>query len=170
MSTVRGGVVVVVMALIVALAPPVMAEGPESDDRIRDPLALLEELERRRKTLDTREKALNLRAEELGRLEKTLEKRIETLSRLRSEIDADLKREKDTDTANTSRLAKIYSSMKAKDAAEQIRNLDRPTAVRVMRVMREKTAAKVLGRMDLRDAVALGNALGMPVAQRRQRR
>lgn len=149
--------------------PPPPADV-QSQDPPRDPMLLLEHLEKRRLELDEREKWLEMRQVELARLEAKLKKRIEALENLRKVIEDGLNKEKELDDANIARLAKIYSGMKAKVAAARLRSLDRPTAIKILKVMREKTTAKILGKMPSMDAVKLSDALGVPVAERRRGR
>ncbi|MEO5346833.1 MAG: hypothetical protein H7834_10715 [Magnetococcus sp. YQC-9] len=133
----------------------------------RDPIALLESLEKRRLAMDEREKLLELREADLKRLEEKMQKRITALEQLRDTIRADLDREKETDDANIKRLAKIYSSMKPKQAASSLMAMDRDTAVKALKAVPEKVAAKILNRMDIADAVQLSEAIGVPIAAKR---
>lgn len=134
---------------------------------VRDPIALLESLEKRRLAMDEREKMLELREADLKRLEEKMQKRITALEQLRDTIRADLDREKEADDANIKRLAKIYSGMKPKQAASSLMAMDRDTAVKALKAVPEKVAAKILNRMDIADAVQLSEAIGVPISARR---
>ncbi|MBF0180466.1 MAG: hypothetical protein HQM03_10635 [Magnetococcales bacterium] len=133
----------------------------------KDPIALLEILEKRRADLDEREKWLEVREADLKRLEEKLGKRITALEQLRDAIRADVAQEKDQDDANIKRLAKIYAGMKPKAAASSLMAMDRETAVKALRAVPEKVAAKILSKMDVKEAVQISEALGMPIAQKR---
>ncbi|MBF0621463.1 MAG: hypothetical protein HQL54_06010 [Magnetococcales bacterium] len=143
---------------------PVAADNP-----LRDPLHLLEELETQRLELEARGRQLDDQEKELNTLVDVLGKRIEALKSLRESIREERAKEKAMDDANIARLAKIYSSMKAKEAAGQFKNMDRRTAVKVLKVMREKVASKILGKMDAVEAASLADELGISLAERRRR-
>lgn len=138
-------------------------------DPLKDPLQLLEILEKRRKELDERAKQLDFRDEELKRLEEKIEKRIGVLETLRLQIQTDMSKEKKVDDENIVRLAKIYSGMKPKMAAEQLKAMDQKVVLRVLRAMGEKQAAKILNRMEPESATPLTEALGLPLADKRRR-
>ncbi|MBF0588052.1 MAG: hypothetical protein HQL53_02895 [Magnetococcales bacterium] len=145
-----------------------MATTPGMPDPLKDPLQLLKVLEEKRVALDARSKALDQREAELKRLEETIDKRLAAMNSLRALILKDFEREKAVDDANIKRLAKIYTGMKPKQAAAQFTNLDQSTAIRVLKVMREKVAAKILGKMDPQYAASLTEVLGIPISQRRR--
>ncbi len=134
---------------------------------IGDPATLLNNLEQRRLDLEKRAKWLDLREADLKRLEEKLAKRIASLEALRSEIRTSLDKEKVVDDANVVRLAKIFSGMKTKSAADGLKAMDRETAVLVLKVMKEKVAAKILSKMDNEQAVQLANELGIPMAEKK---
>ncbi|MBF0367958.1 MAG: hypothetical protein HQL52_00720 [Magnetococcales bacterium] len=160
-------------ALVILLSHPFPAWSADNNNETvvlpRDPLKLLNALEKRRIDLDDREKWLDVRQKEMERLEKKLAERLAALETLREAIQKDLTAEKSVDDTNIARLAKIYSGMKAKAAAAGLETMDTDTAVRVLKVMREKTAAKVLGKMKTRNAVRLSKELGIPLSERRGR-
>ena len=137
--------------------------------RTGDPVYLLESLEQRRHDLDKRAKWLDLREADLQRLEKKLAKRIVGLEKLREDLRADLLKEESFDDANIAHLAKIFSGMKVKAAANSLKSMDRETAVSVLKVMREKVAAKILSKMASEDAVELANELGLPKSDKIRR-
>lgn len=138
--------------------------------RTGDPVYLLESLENRRRDLDKRAKLLDLREADLKRLENKLAERIVALEKLRADLRSDLAQEAATDSANIAHLAKIFSGMKVKAAANGLRAMDRETAVLVLKVMREKIAAKILSKMTNEDAVQLANELGMPQSEKGSQR
>lgn len=140
---------------------------PREIDPLKDPMGLLEQLEQRRHEMDERSRWLELREEEMQRLEEKLAKRIEALEQLREAIKDDLAKEKEVDTGNVARLSKIYAKMKPKVAAVQIQELDNEMAVKVFKMMPEKSAAKILTYMDNKRAVALAEDLGIPISQKR---
>ncbi|MBF0273518.1 MAG: hypothetical protein HQL98_15840 [Magnetococcales bacterium] len=171
-------IVSVSAVLVVLLAGAVPAWVAEHEEKAKnakmadfglakDPIALLEALEKRRLALDDREKLQELREADLKRLEEKMNKRIAALELLRENIREDLAREKVMDDANIKRLAKIYAGMKPKAAAASLMAMDRETAVKALKAVPEKVAAKILSRMDVADAVQLSEAIGVPIAAKR---
>ncbi|MBF0158206.1 MAG: hypothetical protein HQL58_01660 [Magnetococcales bacterium] len=140
-----------------------------ADSAAKDPMQLLESLERRRVELDERNKVLDRREQELQQLEGRLNKRVEALQSLRELIQKDMSDEKNVDDGNIKRLAKIFSSMKPQEAAQRLMALEHKMAVRVLKAMREKSAAKVLGKMDAQQATTLSEDVGLSLAERRRR-
>ncbi|MBF0461975.1 MAG: hypothetical protein HQL87_11310 [Magnetococcales bacterium] len=134
---------------------------------VGDPAGLLNSLEQRRQELEKRAKWLDLREADLKRLEEKLAKRIASLEALRTEIRTNLDKEKVVDDTNITRLAKILSGMKAKSAADGLKAMDRDTAVLVLKVMKEKVAAKILSKMDTEQAGQMANELGIPMAEKK---
>ncbi|OSM03936.1 MotE family protein [Magnetofaba australis] len=150
-------------------APPA-AVVTDQDKRIKDPIQLLQALEKRRMNLDARAKLLETREAEVKRMEEQLSRRIAAMEALRAEIRRDLEEEKRIDDANIARLAKVFSSMKPKQAGAQLEGMERATAVKVLRVLREKTAAKILDKMNRPAAVELADEIGLTMGERRRRR
>jgi flagellar motility protein MotE (MotC chaperone) len=149
---------------------PATAMSKDGPGLLKDPLQLLKSLEERRRDLDKREEIMAIREKDLKRLEEKLAKRIVNLEKLRTTIQKDLTREKEINTANIARLAKIYGNMKVKAAAAGLQSIDQDTAVKVLKVMSEKVAGKILGKMKGGNAVTLANELGMSISERRNRR
>ncbi|MEO5334492.1 MAG: hypothetical protein H7839_20950 [Magnetococcus sp. YQC-5] len=165
-----------VLALLIAGAFPAWVAEREEKAKVakvvdiggaKDPIGLLDVLEKRRLDLDEREKLLEIREVDLKRLEEKLSKRIAALEQLRDTIRTDLLEEKNLDDANIKRLAKIFAGMKPKAAAFSLMAMDRETAVKTLKVVPEKVAAKILSKMDVREAVQLSEALGIPIANKR---
>ncbi|MBF0448675.1 MAG: hypothetical protein HQL67_10785 [Magnetococcales bacterium] len=159
------------LAVLIALVVcnPISGYADDTPGVIKDPLLLLKSLEERRLNLDERAKELEIRENDLIRLEEKLAKRIENLEKLRDVIQKDLTKEKEIDAANIARLSKIYSSMKVKSAALGLQSIDQDTAVKVLKVMSEKSAGKILGKMQGGNAIALANELGVSIAEKRNR-
>ncbi|MBF0283703.1 MAG: hypothetical protein HQL51_04510 [Magnetococcales bacterium] len=151
-------------------AKPADSRPVDLVDPLKDPFQLLESLEKKRLELDERIRWLELRENELKLLEVKIDKRIKALEELRQAIEKDLTKEKDLDDANIAKLAKIYSGMKPRAAGEQLQELTKPTAIKVLKTLSEKNAAKILNTMAPEKAVPLAQELGLPIADRRQRK
>ncbi|MBF0429204.1 MAG: hypothetical protein HQL94_09800 [Magnetococcales bacterium] len=167
--------VAILVVLIAGAFPAWVAESEEKAKPAKvmdiglakDPIGLLDAMEKRRLAQDERDKLLEIREADLKRLEEKMNKRITALEQLRDAIREDLVQEKNLDDANIKRLAKIFVSMKPKAAAASLMAMDRETAVKALKVVPEKVAAKILGKMDVREAVQLSEAIGVPIAAKR---
>lgn len=165
------GILLLAALFMLPILLPDRANAQGADENaVTDPLQLLKSLEERRMDLDKREEVLAIREQDMARLEEKLNSRIAALEKLRNAIQFDLAKEKEINTANIARLAKIYGSMKVKAAAEGLQNMDQETAVKIFKVMPEKVAAKILGKMKGPNATALANEMGMSIAEKRRRR
>nr|CRH07689.1 Conserved exported protein of unknown function [Candidatus Magnetococcus massalia] len=157
--------------VVVALLPLSAAWGAQDQNGVaRDPVQLLDELEKRRNALDARAAELDLREKELNRLQEQVAKRTQALQMLRQEVRKDILEEKKINTDNIAKLARVYASMKPKVAAQQLKDLERNTAIKVLKVMKEKVAAKIFDKMNPEDGVPLADAIGMTLQQKRQQR
>jgi flagellar motility protein MotE (MotC chaperone) len=143
--------------------------APMLSDPLRDPLQLLEALEKRRLELDQRARLVEGREEELRQLESRLSKRVDALQELRAAMQKDLAQEKNNNDSNIVRVARIFTSMKAQAAAERLSAMDHGMAVLILKNMKEKSAAKVLAKMDLQTASALSEDVGISMADKRRR-
>ncbi|MBF0137553.1 MAG: hypothetical protein H7833_17210 [Magnetococcus sp. DMHC-1] len=139
----------------------------EAVNPLKDPIQLLDSLEKRRLELEERSRVLDAKETELKQMEERLGKRVTALEGLRTSIENDLAEEKKQNEENIARLAKIYSGMKTRAAAERLQKLDRKVALKVLKVMKEKVAAKVLGKMDAPAAAELADGLGITAVDRR---
>jgi flagellar motility protein MotE (MotC chaperone) len=112
------------------------------EERLAEKEKLLNEREQR---LNSKERELNIMLEELkkenARLEER-EKEIEMTKNKMEELKKEIKYEEDQ---NLDRLAKIYSSTKAKEAAKIIVEMDVDKAVKLFQRMRPMTAGEILG-------------------------
>ncbi|MBF0177901.1 MAG: hypothetical protein HQL63_13795 [Magnetococcales bacterium] len=158
-----------VLAILFFLETPCWAAG-EQINPLKDPIQLLDSLEKRRQELEERGRQLDAREIELKQMEDRLGKRVTALEELRTSIEKDLLEEKKMDDANVERLAKIYAGMKTKAAAERLQKLDRKVALKVLKAMKERVASKILGKMDAPAATELADGLGITSADRRNKR
>ncbi|ABK42587.1 hypothetical protein Mmc1_0058 [Magnetococcus marinus MC-1] len=162
----------IVAVAVLAMAFMIQPVGAAQDQNgsPRDPVDLLKTLEIRQNELETRAKVLDLKEQELKRMGEEVERRLKALTALREQVRQDILEEKQIDSNNIARLARIYSSMKPKVAAGQLKDLERETAVKVLKVLKEKVAAKIFDKMDPQDALPLADAIGMSLQKRRMLR
>ena len=127
-------------------------------------LDLLESLSVRRKELNMRETQLKLKENLLKAAQKQVEERIEELKALEAKIQVDLKKKDVLQKNQYQRLVKIYSSMKAKEAAVIFNGLDMPILVDLIRAMKASAGSQILAKMNPDKA----RALTLKLAQKSQ--
>ena len=111
-------------------------------------LDLLESLAQRRKQLNQRETQLKLKENLLKAAQTQVEERIEQLKALEAKIQVDLKKQDVLQKNQYQRLVKIYSSMKAKEAARIFNGLDMPILVDLMQAMKASAGSQIIAKMD----------------------
>jgi len=109
--------------------------------------AVLERLGERRKRLDTRESEIDLREQLLAATEKRIQSRVEELKTLEARIDTVAKEKKERESQKMSGLVKMYESMKPKDAARIFDRLNMKVLVGVVKLIKPRKMAGILGRM-----------------------
>lgn len=111
-------------------------------------MQLFEDLAKRRKELEGREKELATRAALLQAAERNLDQKYKELNDLRSEVKDLLKQQSDEETARIASLVKIYEGMKAKDAARIFDTLDMDVLLQVIGQMSERKSAPIIASMN----------------------
>lgn len=115
-----------------------------SDKRMK----LYKDLAERRKELNKRAEKLEKKKALLKAAEKELDQKYQELKKLRNEIKSLLKRQSEQKEKRISSLVKIYSGMKADDAARIFNTLEMNVLVEVMSRMSERNLAPILAEMD----------------------
>lgn len=67
---------------------------------------------------------------------------------------------------STKRLARVYESMKPKEAAAVLEKLERPMAAQLLREIRDKQASKILAAMTPATAAELSRHLAQPIERK----
>lgn len=143
--------------------PDTMELGGSTAER-----AVLESLGRRRRNLEAQESQLDLREKLLQATEERIQKRVDELKALEQQIEdvAEAKQEKeDTELAA---LVTMYENMKPKDAARIFDRLDIRVLLKVVRKMKPRKMADILGKMDPAAAenLTIAIASGAPLSLR----
>jgi flagellar motility protein MotE (MotC chaperone) len=123
-------------------------KGPiiESDQFSKeDYLGLLEEREKR---LNTKEEEIRKEEETLRMLKLGIEEDIKRYSTLKSEIQKDLIKLDKEREERFNKLVKIYEIMGPGEAATRLIKMDESTAIKLISMMKEKVAGKILGQME----------------------
>jgi flagellar motility protein MotE (MotC chaperone) len=124
-----------------AEAQPATAEAaPET--------ALGAALRARREALDARERALAMRETVLAAAERRLTGRITELAALQASLEAHERATRERDEAHWRGIARLYETMRPREAAAVLNELDMPILVQVMDRMGERKAAPILSAMQ----------------------
>ncbi len=113
------------------------------------------DLEKVKEDLVKREAFVEEREKKLKKLKTEVEKKIENLLALQKQVEATLQQQVDRREKNSKYLAKMCSSMKPKNAATLLSELDENLAVGVLKLMKPDTAGKVLSYLDAKKAARL---------------
>ncbi len=128
---------------------PTQATPPTAASPTASPieLQLLQDLRKRRQSLDEREHRLDERNDLLQSTELKLQAKLDQLTALQQRLEQAEEARHKRDSANWSGLVKTYEDMKPRDAAEIFNVLDVSVLLEVLDRMNERKAAAVLAAM-----------------------
>ena len=130
---------------------------------------LLQSLAERRQQLERRERRIDQRGALLSAAETRVEKKIAELEALKETIEGLLEQHDAQRDKRIASLVKIYSSMKPKDAARILEELDSVVLLQVIRQMPERVSAGILAEMSAKRAktitVELAEANTLPMVR-----
>ena len=129
-----------------------------------DEIAILQDLASRRQVLVQRELDLTLREGLLEAAENRIDAKIGELETLRAGIEKLVRQYDEQENAGVQSLVKIYETMKAKDAARILGQIDMDVLLLIMERMKERSSAPVLVEMDAERA----RQITLELAQRRE--
>jgi flagellar motility protein MotE (MotC chaperone) len=119
------------------------------DDEYSDVrMELFEDLAKRRKDIEAKEKELVVREALLKTATSELEQKYKELETLKGDIEALLQKQTEQEDARIASLVKIYEGMKAKDAARIFDSLDMDVLLQVVTKMSERKSAPIIAAMD----------------------
>ncbi len=110
-------------------------------------------------TLDLKEEELNRREQELKALEEQMQARIGELRGLENEVEEVVGQAQTAGDEKYTHLITMYSSMKPRQAALVLGELDEKVAVKILAGMKAKTAGTILSYMQPERAVVLSELL-----------
>jgi flagellar motility protein MotE (MotC chaperone) len=116
-------------------------------------------LEQKEAELKKREEQIRQKEEYLTKLEQETEKRLKELIAIQKEIQAYRAEKEETQNGKIRSLAKIYGTMKPKEAAKLLENLDEQLVVSVISTMTADEAGNILGNMDIKKAAKISESL-----------
>lgn len=125
--------------------------------------SMAEELRRRGRDLDARERAIGARAELMVTTERQLSAQIGKLEVLKAELEASLDQVNKDEEARLVQLVKVYEAMKAKKAAVVFDGMELPLLLRIVRRMRDAKVAAIVEEMAPETAHRLTTELAQPV-------
>lgn len=111
-----------------------------------------EKLMKKQRELEARERELKL-------LEKRVEEQINTLKQLSLEVEEKLNKISAIQDERLKLLAKAYSEMKPAKAAQQLVNMDKDMAVKILSQLKSSQVASILSAMPPEKAAVLAEAL-----------
>jgi len=121
----------------------------------REEINILQQLAERRQELERRAKALDEREKILETVENRIVERTQSLKKIEAQIQALLKVHDERELAQLQSLVKTYSSMKPKDAARIFDTLDMDILIGIVENMNEKKVGPILSKMKAQAAKTL---------------
>lgn len=116
-------------------------------------------IEQRETELKRKEEQLRQKEEYLAKMEQEVEKKLKDLLSIQKEIQAYRNEKEESQNTKIRSLAKIYGTMKPKEAAKLLDNLDEHLVVSVISTMSADEAANILGNMDVKKAAKISESL-----------
>jgi flagellar motility protein MotE (MotC chaperone) len=104
-------------------------------------------LQQKEQSLNSKERELNILLQEIKNENNRLEKQKVELETAKSQLEELKKAIANEENQNLDRLAKIYSSTKAKEAAKIIAEMDVDSAVKLFQRMKPMVAGEILGAL-----------------------
>lgn len=111
-------------------------------------LQVLQSLAKRRQELDRRAAEQSTRENVLVAAERRIEEKIAALKKLEVRIKGLLKQHDDESEAQLKSLVKVYETMKPKEAARILEELEMPILIEMTERMREQKMAPILAKMN----------------------
>lgn len=116
-------------------------------------------LQQREADLKKKEDQLREKEESLAKLEKDVEQKLKDLIGIQKEIQAYRSEKEEALTGKVRSLSKIYGTMKPKEAAKLLENLDEKLVMGIMQTMNSDEAAAILSSMDVKKAAKISEFL-----------
>ena len=128
--------------------PPALVAAPPAEPAIPvSERAVLLELRERRAMLDQREQALDAREALIVAAERRFQERTQQLTALQTRLEQLDGSRRDHDAANWRGIVKTYETMRPKDAAAILNDMEETVLLQVLDRMKETKAAPILAAM-----------------------
>lgn len=135
---------------------------PPIPDLNETDFAILQELAKRRRTLDRRERSLVIREGVMKAVEKRLDQKLAELKRIQLALRTNIDKTEKQRNKQLDHLVKIYTNMKAKKAARVFDQLAIPIVIRVVKRMKAMASAPILAAMDPKRVKVITAVLARP--------
>jgi flagellar motility protein MotE (MotC chaperone) len=122
-------------------------------------LQVLQSLGARRGQLDQREQDLDVQIALLAAAEAKLDAKLRSMNTLKAEVQGLMAQADQREEAETTRLVKVFETMKAKDAAPRLELLDDSVRLPIAAKMKERALSAILAEMKPAEAKRLTEAL-----------
>ncbi|MBF0281268.1 MAG: hypothetical protein HQM07_01675 [Zetaproteobacteria bacterium] len=129
--------------------------GSPKADLTMEKAKLLQETQAYRDEMQARSRALDEREERIKQLEAELEKKLVTLQTLSQQVRDDLDKEDKIKQKKIKRMAGVFSSMNAQQAANIIASMSLDEVIPVLQRIDEMQVGKILGNMPVDKAVEI---------------
>jgi flagellar motility protein MotE (MotC chaperone) len=121
---------------------------PEAETFTKSEVTVLESLSARREELDRRGKTLDTREQLLNAAEKRVEERIAELKDIEARINVRIGAQDEQNEGRLAGVVSMYETMKPKDAARIFERLDMGVLIEVAKRMEPRKMSAVLAQMD----------------------
>ena len=119
-------------------------------------------LDQKEAELARKEQSLQEKEHQLAQMKQDIEKKLQELIAIQKEIQASREEKAQAADAKVRSLAQIYGSMKPKEAAKLLENMEENLVVTIIASMKASEAASVLSAMDNKKAAKISEALTKP--------
>jgi flagellar motility protein MotE (MotC chaperone) len=116
-------------------------------------------LQQREIEIHKKEEQLKEKEERLGKLEKEVEQKVKDLLALQKDLQTARTEKQESQNTKVRSLAKIYGTMKPKEAAKLMENLDDKLVMNIISTMTPDEAAAILSLMEVKKAAKISEAL-----------
>ncbi len=124
-----------------------------------NPTEALTFIQQRENELRKKEEQLKEKEERLSKIEKEVEQKTKELLSIQKEIQSFRIERQDVQNTKIKGLAKIYGTMKPKEAAKLMENLDDKLVMGIVSTMTPDEAAAILSIMEVKKAAKISEAL-----------
>lgn len=149
---------------VVALENEVVTNGTDMKEPVTEPAQFSSEdyismLEEREKRLNTKEEEIKREEETLRMLKLGIDEDIKRYTALRNELQKDLMQLNKEREERFNKLVKIYEMMSPSEAASRLTKMEESTTIKLISMMKEKVAGKILGQMEASRAARLSEKI-----------
>jgi flagellar motility protein MotE (MotC chaperone) len=141
-----------------AAPPPADKEKPKSvkGSSLGEALTLLQQKE---SDIKRREEQVREKEDRVAKIEKEVEQKLQELIALQKEMQAYRNEKQESQNTRVRNLSKIYGTMKPKEAAKLMENLDDKLVMGIISTMSPEEAASILAVMEVKKAAKISEAL-----------